>query len=1144
MSTPLRILILLLSFMMISLSSMSQSNLRWKKVYVQNDTIQLDSLTIFQNSLRVFCGESLLTQNDYYFNGNTRSFYLKYPCGDTLQFRYRVFDIDFQKPVQRIDTTIIYKNDGNITDFYYRDEDDRFDFFGEDEIKKSGSISRGISFGNAQDLSVNSSLNLQLSGKIADNVNILATVTDNNLPIQPDGNTSQLQEFDQVFIQLYGEEYKVIVGDYWLKKPKGYFLNYNKRAQGIFGQYVMGKESEKWMIQGGGALSKGKFSRNTIQGVEGNQGPYKLRGKENEPYIIVLSGTENVYLDGKLMQRGQEFDYVIDYNTAELTFTPRHIITKDIRIVVEFQYSDQNYARSVFVANTEYQGEKLDFWLNIFSEQDAKNQSLQQKLSSKEKLFLSKLGDSIQYALSNSIDSIGFMDNQVTYKMVDSLGIDSILVYSVNPDSAYYRASFMNVGTGKGNYVFDRYTAVGKVYKWVAPIGGQPQGDFEPSRLIITPKRNTMISSGIEYRFNDKWKARTEISTSYRDQNTFSKIHKDDNRGYSNKTYIEGIHKLGKDSLTTWKFKTVVDFEYTSKYFQEVERYRSIEFDRDWNVRGKNYTGDQYVSLLSFQFLNIKYGSIELQAQNLAFGKDYLGNKGRLLGEWNQKGLHASVDASYLDSKSDLQNSYVRHKSDINQTIGPIKIGFEDDHERNVFKENTLLRLDSYQWYDWKVYFGSSDSLINQFQLFYSERYDWRSDSTRLEEAAIARTIGANFDWLSSQNSILKTMVSYRKLDIKTPTLINQQPENTFLGRVDYSLNLWKKALNFTLFYEIGSGLELRKEFLYIEVAAGQGVYTWIDYNNDGIKDLNEFEIAQYPDQAKYVRVFTPSDEYVRTYSNELNQSLFWRPERIWSNKQGILRFLARISDQVRFRVYKKVSDANWEMYNPISRSIADTSLLSLNSSIKNTFFFNRTSPIAGGDYTYSQTNSKYMIASGFDGKSQEYHSVSLRWNLVKVLTIKTSGELGEKRAIVDYTVGRNYSINYHNIKPEIIYQPNTIFRISLEGRYEEKRNQASFGGERAFLSDIGVSIKWNQLDKGSLNGEFKFINIVYNGSQNNSVSYELLESLKSGKNFTWGIGYQRNIVKNLQVNIQYNGRKSENNRVIHTGGVEVRAFF
>lgn len=1121
------------------------SNLRWKTIKPSNDTLIVDSLTIYQSSFQVLCSGKPLSNTEYYFNGITREFQFKGNCEDSLEMRYRVFTIDFQKPFQTIDTSMIYRDVGELRDYYFNNEDKSSSFFTDDGIKKSGSISRGISFGNSQDLSVNSTLNLQLSGEIANNMHILATVTDDNLPIQPDGNTNQLQEFDQVFIQLYGKEYKIIAGDFWLKKPSGYFTNYNKRAQGLFGQYTWGNEKSKWTAQGAGALSKGKFARNTIQGQEGSQGPYRLKGNENEPFIMVLSGTENVYLDGKILERGQEYDYVINYNTAELTFTPRHQITKDVRIVVEFQYTDQNYARSLFQASIDYESKKFDFWLNLYSEQDAKNQSLQQQLSNEDKLLLGSIGDSLELARSKSIDSIGFVDNQVTYKMIDSLGVDSILVYSVSPDSAFYKATFTNVGFGKGNYIFDRFTAVGRVYKWVAPIGGVPQGDYEASRLIVTPKKNALITAGINYRLNNKWSIMSELSTSNHDVNTFSRIDNDDNRGLANKTTIEGVFNLGKDSSSLWAITTALDFEYRTEYFQEIERYRGVEFDRDWNVRNKNYEGQEFLANLSGGIKHKNHGEIMLQAQNYTLGEDYQGNRAQLLGNWSQNGFKARIDGSYLSSSAENLNTYLRHTSAFSQEFGPIKIGFEDDHELNQFtQDDTLLKPESYQWYDWKVYIANSDRMQNKFSVFYRERYDRKSDSLKLSDVAKGRSVGADYNWITNKTNSLTTMVSYRMLAIKDQNLISQTPENTFLGRVDYRLNLWKNALTANTFYEVGSGLEVKKEFLYIEVNAGQGVYTWIDYNNDGVKDLNEFETAQYQDQAKYIRVFTPSNEYVRTYSNEFNQTLFWRPERLWSGRKGILKFLSRTSNQTRFRVSKKMGIQSAETYNPIARDIADTSLISFNSTIRNTLYFNRTNPIFGADYSFSETASKSLLANGFDAKKINLNAVSIRWNILKSITVKLNAEQGFKESTADYTSGRNYSIDYHKIQPEFIYQPNTTFRLSLNSRYEEKNNKEEMGGENTYIGDIGFALKWNQLEKGSLNGEIKLVIINYNGSQNSALAYEMLESLKPGKNITWGLNYQRSLSKNLQINVQYNGRKSEESKAIHSGGVEVRAFF
>jgi len=1121
-----KILNLILVFFFCSTGFGQEGSLRMQRIPAKNDTLIIDSLTIYKPTFRVTCNGYDVPESDYYLNPFTKKFSYNGRCKDSLFIVYRTFDIDFSKTYQNKDTSILYRQQGKMEDFIYRADDQNEDFFGGSSIQKSGSISRGISFGNSQDLSVNSSLNLQLAGDISEDMKILATVTDDNIPIQPDGTTNRLQEFDQVFIQLYGEKYKIIAGDFWLKKPKGHFMNYNKRAQGLFAQYKWEDEKGgKWTAQGAGALSKGKFARNVIQGVEANQGPYRLRGNENEPFIIVLSGTEQVYLDGKLMKRGQEYDYVINYNTSEVTFTPKNQITKDVRIVVEFQYTDQNYARSLFQSSIEYEGEKFSFWLNLYSEQDAKNQTLQQDLSLQDRQLLSDIGDSVQLATTTSIDSIGFNDSQVTYKMIDSLGYDSVLVHSVNPDSSIYRAVFTEVGQGNGDYIFDRFTAIGRIYKWVTPIAGEKQGNFAPARLIITPKRNSMVTAGASYKIAENFVITSEFSGTNTDINTFSSKDNANNSAFANNTKLQGFFDLGGDSISSWKFLTDAEFEYRTPNFQPIERYRTVEFDRDWNVRGRSFSGQELLANLKGTFENDEYGQFGIEGQNFTLGDDYQGNRARFFGDWDKNGWKANWDGSFLSSTAQDNNTYLRHVADLSKEFKFFRIGFKDDHELNQFTQgDSLLRTDSYQWYDWQIYLAQTkEALMN---------------------AARARSIGASYDWVTNKASKLNALISYRTLEIDDPNLINDDPESTLLGRLDYNLRLWKGALTANTFYEVGSGLELRKEFLYIEVNPGQGVYTWIDYNGDGIKDLNEFEVAQYTDQANYIRVFTPTNEYERTFANEFNQSFFWRPERIWSNDKGVKKIMSRFSNQARFRIARKTTLQDASSFNPASREIADTSLLSFNSTIRNTIYFNRTNSIFGADYTFSDVGGKTLLANGFDARTTRFNQLNIRWNIKKQFTLTATGELGERGSQADYTTGRDFNINYLKIKPSFIFQPNTKFRVSLDLRQEKKQNDDLFGGEQAVIQDVGINLKLNQAEKGSLQGGINMVRINYDGPQNNALAFEMLEALRPGTNFTWTLGYQRSISKNLQISIQYNGRKSEDNDAIHAGGVEVRAFF
>ena len=105
-------------------------------------------------------------------------------------------------------------------------------------LQKSGSIVRGFSVGSNQDLSLSSGFRMQLAGKLAQDVDVTAALTDENSPIQPEGTTQTLREVDKVYVEIKHPQYSATLGDFNLQidqKEGGEFGRLNRKLQGARG---------------------------------------------------------------------------------------------------------------------------------------------------------------------------------------------------------------------------------------------------------------------------------------------------------------------------------------------------------------------------------------------------------------------------------------------------------------------------------------------------------------------------------------------------------------------------------------------------------------------------------------------------------------------------------------------------------------------------------------------------------------------------------------------------------------------------------------------------------------------------------------------------------------------------------------------
>lgn len=1154
-----------------------------KTIATTNDTVQLDTLSLIPKTIHLTSIAGVEIDSSYFTVAfadgiiilNNKKLKAN-GFNDSIKVTYQTFPLLLSKETKHKDINLIRPDLlGNFSPFSYNAEPVKNDIFMMNGLDKSGSISRGISFGNNQDMAVSSNLNLQLSGHLNNNIDILLAATDSNIPIQPEGNTQQLQEFDKVFVQISNPTSKLIAGDFQLYRPESYFMSFHKKAQGLSFTTTQTTNKQKVEDKQGAnttsinaAVSRGKFSRNVIQGIEGNQGPYPLKGAENETFIIILSGTEKVYINGRLLDRGQENDYVIDYNTSEITFTAKQLITKDRRIIVEFQYSDKNYARSLVHVGNDFEQNKVKLHLHVYSEQDNKNQPIQQELSADQKQILSDIGDTLSLAIAPSFDTIAFDINEISYEKVDTIiGIIAYSFFRYNPidTGTHYRVTYSNVGAGNGNYN-QRVpsNANGKVFDWVQAdsITGQPLGEYEPVIQLATPQKKQMITAGFDYMLSDKITLSVETAMSNNDINTFSNNNSNDDIGYGIKVNLNHLKTLfkNKDSIINpATLNTSVNYEYVQKNFSPIQRYRSIEFERDWNRGSTAILNDQNIIGVGLKLDKSGLGNIGYELKSFFEGSDYNANKHLVNSTLKRNGFQVNYNGSLLNSKSATNTDFYRHKSGISQNTKWITFGLKDEFELNKFTVSAKDSLldNSYQFWEWQGYIQNADTTRNKYGINYMQRTDYLVNNSldiyQLNKTTYGENYGAFLELNKNPNHQFKINATYRKLQIVDTSLINIDAENTLLSRIEYNFRLWKGAFRSNSFYEIGSGLEVKKQFQYIEVAAGQGVYVWVDYNDDGIPDLNEFPIATLPGTGTHLKVYTPTQDYIKAFSNQFSEMIILRPAAIWRNKKGIKKFASRFSNQAAYRIDRKSTDSILsKSYNPFLSSF-DSTNVTLNSSFRNTLFINQFGSVFALDLTYQDLKNIALLTNGIDTRENHFKEAKLRWNMSQQLFWNITYKDGVKSYVSEYFESNNYAISYFETKPKFTFQPNTAFRVAVSFKYSDKRNSFNYAeaansslldGKKATIEDVGVEIKYNVLQKGSLNLKVNYIKIKYNGEDNNALAFEMLEALQVGENYTWGFTYQRNLSNNMQLNLTYDGRKSNSGKPVHVGGAQIRAYF
>ncbi|MEJ2104336.1 MAG: hypothetical protein P8X47_07140, partial [Ignavibacteriaceae bacterium] len=1014
-------------------------------------------------------------------------------------------------------------------------------------IQKSGTLIRGFTVGTTKDFSLNSGLRLQLSGNLTEDIEIVAALTDQNTPIQPEGNTERLEEIDKVFIQIKHPNATGTFGDYNLNNRNGEFGVINRKLQGLMGTVNFDPHNGYVAVAG----SRGKFNTNNFNGTDGVQGPYQLTGLNGEKDIICLAGTEKVFVDGVEMVRGENNDYIIEYSNATITFTPKRLITDASRISVDFEYSDRKYSRNFFGtgAQTIVANEKLKVAVQYLQEGDDQDSPIDFILSDEDKQIIANAGDDPLKAVKSGValapeDSTG--KRRGIYQAVDTLiNNNTYTYYFYNPGDSLsvYNVSFSYVGAGKGDY---NRLALGQ-FQFV----GINQGGYLPIILLPIPQLKQLGNITTSITPIDNVQLDLEYAGSLWDKNRLSNFDDNNNYGFAGNVFLRVLpSKIDLGSLSLGK----IGFSYKERFinpkFTSTDRFNEVEFDRLYNTSGTTtQQGERFrearLNIIPFQQLNINSSAGFLKRGD-TFKSDRYNN---VISLSDQQNYNFSYNLDYVDSRNiNVKSRWFRHTGDAyyifwNLIKPGINILAEDKTDKRSGKDSLLAT--SLEYYEINPYLQLLELEGLTFSAKYSLRDDYLPTNGIMKKEAKARAQIYDLSYHGIQEVSTSLNLTIRNKNYtETFKQLGFLDTEQLLVRSQSKFNFWENILNGDLYYEVSTEKQAKLQKVFVRVEQGTGNYKYLgDLNNNGIADDNEFEPVLY--DGDYILVNLPTDELFPVINLKTNTRWKIQYGEIFDKNTFIASILEPLSTETTWRIEEitketdlaKIYLLRLKYFQQPGTTIRGTNYF------QQDFFINENRQDLSFRFRFTQGRSLSDFNSGVEQGYNRERSLRIRFRMIREVSNQTDIVNLTDNVSAPQPSSRNRQITDNNITTDFSYRPINIVEVGF--KLKVGRSEDNFPGVPTIIDLNSQSIRLNLsfAQTGRLRIEVERTELI-TGATENFIPFEMLEGNQIGKNYFWRLNFDYRVASFLQTTLSYEGRWQGRGRVVHTARAEARAYF
>jgi len=1033
------------------------------------------------------------------------------------------------------------------------------DIFGSG-ISKSGSIVRGFTIGNNQDMSLNSGFRLQLAGKLASDVDVVAALTDENTPIQPEGTTQTLREVDKVYIEIKHPEFDATIGDVSFEQKIGEGGEFGQIQRKILGAYGFTHQPihSRVLSSVDGSIAvgttRGKYTTNSFQGLDGVQGPYRLQGKNGERYILVIAGSERVYIDGVLMTRGELNDYTIDYGNGEITFTSRRLITNASRIVVDFEYSDQQYSRNLYNVSSRVSAfsNSLKLQAMVRSESDDPESPIDFTLSDSAKALLQASGDD-KFAAAYSGISYAGIDTSTgfgagSYMLVDTViqgKTYSILVYAPGNVNATYSASFSPVEKVPIDSPGYYRTSVGQ-YKFA----GVGQGNYMPYRFLPMPQAHQLVDVQTSLDVLKNFSISGEFAGSSFDGNRVSSLDpKKEGGAFRFVTRFNPQHvaihnfDVGSFDLSFSKRRVQSNF-LSSDRFNEVEYNRKwdilsdVQADEDLNEFALNYAPRQgYIGAFQYGELDRKETEHSRRYSAMVEVQDSILPHAR----------YSIEDISARSPTLHTQSQWTRQNGTIEYQYLFLTPAFhiESEDRRVSSLENDSLMSGSFRFIDVSPRVGVKIAK----EMSASAELQIRNEDSALAggfqhaASALTQSYGAQLTSWNNLSASLDLSIRRNKFSDEFRERGNLNTD-VVLTRFQSSYIHPKKAVESNLYYEFSNQRSARLERVFLRVPKGTGNYSYIgDTNNNGVADENEFQLVRF--DGDYVATTIAGEQLYPVADVKTSLRVRLRCAQIF-HPSSIGKILQPFSSETYVRIEEKSSDpipSHIYLLNLKYFLREQSTLQGVQNILHDIFLFE-----GRRDFSLRfRLNEKWGFSQYVTANERtRYSEQSLRIESQLVKEIGNQTDIIHKRDALDADMNmlRERNITMNGIQSDFSYRPTRVLEVGFVLGLSRSENAVPEKKAVADINEQTLRMAYSFPFVGEIRGEVRREETVIAGASGQILPYELTDGKVQGKSYLWLASFEYRIGNNIQFTVQYNGRTDGGRTPIHTMRAEARAFF